>query len=123
MSFVGRFPRSEKDGIDAFEYEGFHNLLYVYYNMLPLVTIYLYVYINVARLQGFLLEGELLKSFKSFSDYCRRPEASMQELSLWYGTLSKGLQGLDFGSWAAITNTGVILTILHVSRVEAFANR
>lgn len=32
-----------------------------------------------------------------------RPKSKMkaQELTLWYGTLSRGLQALDFGIWAA----------------------
>ncbi|CAK9087584.1 BTB and MATH domain-containing protein 40 [Durusdinium trenchii] len=42
--------------------------------------------------EGFLLEIEILRAMKPFSDFCRRPEASFQELRPWYSCLIAGLK-------------------------------
>ncbi|CAJ1342704.1 unnamed protein product [Effrenium voratum] len=47
---------------------------------------------EVANQEVFLLEEHTLKAFRSLADYCRRPQASLQELRPWYEAMVRGLQ-------------------------------
>eukprot|EP00434_Breviolum_minutum_P020085 symbB.v1.2.017715.t1/scaffold1384.1/size122353/5 len=63
---------------------------------------------------GFMLEAELLKSLSSLGDFCRRPDATLEELRPWYQALAAGLRSVDFQNFNCSAGSSFHMPLLRL---------